>query len=78
MQRQLLSMYLICLFLFYLWHTKEKNRNRKNSQLVKYLTLSKVMYRSGHKYMNALHRSFWFALSCSENGDVLNKLLLSL
>lgn len=36
---------------------KRRNRKKieKNPPLVKCFALSKVMYRSGHKYMNTLH-----------------------
>lgn len=46
-------------FFFYLWHTKERKekRSKKNSQIVRYFTLFKVMYRYDHKYMNTLHLS---------------------
>lgn len=55
-----------------LTYDRRKEKDRKNSQFVKYLTLSIVMYSSGHKYMNTWHLSFWFALhniSHSENGE---------
>ena len=39
------------------YERRKRIKIEKNSQLVKYFTLSKVMYRSGHKSMNTLRLS---------------------